>query len=138
MALKTNDIYKHMKKDMFFGGVGPIDCLPTSLIIKPRSYIINLDESYKPGSHWVAVYFPVNGPAYYFDSFGRYPPDRIINFMERNSKYGWTFNIKKLQGDLSQLCGYYCIVFLRFAPNYSDFFKKFKYCDNAKILRKYL
>lgn len=137
MALTTNSIFKYMKKDLFFGGVGPIDRLPTTLITKPRSFIINLDESYKPGSHWVAVYFPINGPAYYFDSYGRYPPDRIINFMERNSKYGWIYNIKKLQGDLSQLCGYYCIAFLRFAPNYSEFFNLFQYCDNVKILQKY-
>ena len=137
MALNTWTIFKFMKKNIYFGGVGPIDLLPNYLIAKPRSFIINLDESWKPGSHWVAIYFPQSGPAYYFDSFGRYPPARIINFIERNSKHGWLYNKRKLQGDLSVLCGYYCIVFLRFAPNYQDFFNEFKYCDNEKVLWKY-
>ena len=138
MALTTRDIQKFMKKNLYFGGVGPIDRLPTTLIAKPRSFIINLDESWKPGSHWVAIYFPINGPAYYFDSFGRYPPTQIINFMERNSKFGWIFNYHKLQGDLSTLCGYYCIVFIKFAPNYNAFYEKFSECNNDRLLKKFI
>lgn len=137
MALDTWTIFKFMKKQIHFGGVGPIDKLPTHLIAKPRSFIVNLDESYKSGSHWVALFFPENGPAYYFDSFGRYPPDAIITFMERNCKYGWIYNKKKLQGDLSVMCGYYCIVFLRYAPDYESFYREFKYCDNEKVLWKH-
>ena len=40
----------------------------------PSSDVINLDPSYKPGSHWVAVYFDRNGEGEYFNSLGRYPP----------------------------------------------------------------
>lgn len=138
MALTTWDIHKYMKKNIFFGGVGPIDRLPVTLIAKPRSFIVNLDESWKPGSHWVAIYFPVHGPAFYFDSYGRYPPDAIINFMDRNSKFGWKYSIRKLQGDLSTLCGYYCIVFLKFAPRYNEFFEIFNECNNDKILKKFI
>ena len=138
MALSTWGIQKYMKKNIYFGGVYPIDLLPYTLIAKPRSFIINLDQSWKPGSHWVAVYFPVNGPAYYFDSYGRYPPHQIITFMERNSRNGWVYNIKKLQGNLSVKCGYYCIVFIKFAPNYEQFFNKFSECDNDKLLQKYI
>lgn len=138
MALTNWDIHKYMKKNIYFGGVFPIDHLPLTLIAKPRSFIVNLDESWKPGSHWVVIYFPVNGPAYYFDSYGRYPPASIITFMERNSKFGWKYNIKKLQGDLSVRCGYYCIVFLKFTPNYQSFFEKFYECNNDDKLFKYL
>ena len=38
----------------------------------PSSFVINLDPSYKPGSHWVAVYFDRNGVGEYFDSFSHY------------------------------------------------------------------
>ena len=36
--------------------------------------VFNLDPSYKPGSHWVAVYIDRNGLPEYFDFFGRPSP----------------------------------------------------------------
>ena len=39
------------------------------------AYIFNLDLSYKPGVHWVAVYIDRKSRPEYFDSFG-WPPKR--------------------------------------------------------------
>ena len=36
----------------------------------PSAYVFNLDLSYKPGVHWVAVYIDRKGYTEYFDSFG--------------------------------------------------------------------
>ena len=47
----------------------------------PSAYVFNLDPSYKPGSHWVAVYIDRKGRPEYFDSFGRPPPREIKDFL---------------------------------------------------------
>lgn len=120
-----------MKKDRNFYGVFPINHLPTILLPKPFKIIVNLDESWKPGSHWVAIYSYLNGPTVYFDSFGRYPPPDIETFIERNSSYGWYHTKEKLQGDLSTLCGFYCIKFLRNCPNITSFLQKYKDCSST-------
>jgi hypothetical protein len=127
--LSTNEINHLLKNKKDFLGVFPVDRLPYLLVPKPTGLIINLDESYKPGSHWVAVYIPKNGPAHYFDPFGAVPGRHVSLFLDRNSKHGWVFNAAKFQGDLSYLCGYYCVLFIKYAPNYKAFYEKFKTCN---------
>ena len=41
------------------------------------AYVFNLDLSYKPGSHWVAVYIDRKERPEYLDSFGCPPPREI-------------------------------------------------------------
>ncbi len=49
------------------------NCIPQNRSY-PSAYIFNTDDSFSPGQHWVAVYFPsLSSPAEYFDSFGRSP-----------------------------------------------------------------
>jgi hypothetical protein len=138
--LTTLDIRRIMGQSRKFSGVYPASQLPVTLIRKSSGIIINLDEHWKTGSNWVAVYFPKIGPAYYFDSFGRYPPNQIIALMERNSRRGWTWSTKKLQ-DLSTLCGFYCIEFLRLSPNYNKFFSMYIDCskvNDSKLLHRFM
>ena len=114
MALTTLDIERKLAKFKQFEGVYPIDKIPFYLLPKPFGIVINLDPSWKPGSHWVAIYMPQIGPAFYFDSFGLRPPDLITTFLERNSrKYGYKYNRNVYQGDLSIKCGLFCVLFLR-------------------------
>lgn len=126
--LTTIDLNRMMKKDKNFYGVFPINRLPLIMLPKPFKIIVNLDESWKPGSHWVAVYSQQNGPTIYFDSFGRYPLPEIETFIERNSPNGWYHTKEKLQGDLSTLCGFYCVKFLNHCPDVTLFLNKFKDC----------
>ena len=64
-----------------FKGVYAIDEMKLiNTVPYPSSFVINLDPSYKPGSHWVAVYFDRNGEGEYFDSFSRYPPHEVEPF----------------------------------------------------------
>ena len=50
--------------------------------------IINLDEHWKDGSHWVALYMDIKkNQIYYFDSVGTEPPKRIRKFINRITKY---------------------------------------------------
>ena len=41
-------------------------------------YIINLDDSTGPGTHWGAVISDMSDRAIYFDSFGLSPPQEIV------------------------------------------------------------
>lgn len=124
--LTTKQIENMMKHDRNFIGVYPIDRLPVVILPKPAGIIINLDESYKQGSHWVAVKFEPLKPGIYFDSFGRQPPEKIIAFMERNAT-SWIASDKIYQAEDTTLCGYYCILFLSYETK--RFLKMMRSCD---------
>lgn len=74
-------------------------------------YIVNLDPSNEPGSHWV-VCFKKRNPLeknVYFDSYG-FPPTlpEIKEFMGKDFDY----NTRCLQQPLSTACGQWCILFV--------------------------
>ena len=112
MALSTIDIENYLRRYSEFKGVFANDQLPFALWEKPFGIVINLDPSWKYGSHWVAVFAPTYGPGLYFDTFGTEPQNSILSFIERNCKNGYKFNHSIYQGDLSIKCGHYCILFL--------------------------
>jgi hypothetical protein len=65
--------------------------------------IINLDEHYKNGSHWVALYTDLrNNQIYFFDSVGKKPQKRIRKFINRITKYLYfkKYNQKLLINDV--------------------------------------
>ena len=62
-----------------FVGVFPSDRLPKKMEHYPCGFIANTDPSAKPGTHWVAFYFPSKSEAEFFDSYG-YPPEHYKNF----------------------------------------------------------
>lgn len=110
--MNSIEIVSALSNDPDFLGCFSINHLPQYMIIKPAKVVINLDESWKEGSHWVGVFIDRNKAAIYFDSYGRQPPEAIETFIERNSNY-WSYSKYKLQGDLSTKCGLYCIKFLK-------------------------
>lgn len=95
-----------------FVGVFASDTLPTSCVRlqRPCSYICNLDPAHRSGSHWVAFYFPRQGPVEYFDSYGFDIPSLFNDFIGLNEVY--TFNTCFLQHPLSAVCGQYCIFYV--------------------------
>ena len=72
----------------------------------------NTDPSNKPGTHWVAFYFPSEEKGEFFDSYG-HPPEyySFKNFLDTHS-HEWSFNNRKLQSAWSEVCGQYCIFYL--------------------------
>ena len=83
--------------------------------------IINLNNSYEPGSHWIALK-RINNVIYLFDSFGiGYIPIIIFNVF-KNFKI--ITNIYRIQDISSNLCGMFCILFILFdIKNKNDFIK---------------
>lgn len=84
--------------------------------------IFNLDEHYKTGSHWVAMYADVvKGDIYYFDSYGVKPEIRVRKLIRRIARYCQTgmehkqlnidYNKQQHQKENSE-CGVYSINFI--------------------------
>jgi hypothetical protein len=132
------DYYNEHKK---FGGVYSRDTIPKT--IKPKFYIVNLDDARGEGTHWVCVYNCHHNVCYYFDSFGVDPCNELIRFM-RQSKKIILMSTYRIQDIGSIMCGYYCIyvcdqllnniafhdILLQFDPN--------NYVKNDNIVMKKL
>jgi hypothetical protein len=58
--------------------------------------VINLDEHYKNGSHWVALYTDlIKKQIYFFDSYGKKPNKRIRKFVNKIVNYLYNSNENK-------------------------------------------
>ena len=107
-ALEQDPIARKM-----FCGVFPSNKIPQTLEKYPCGFVANTDPSSKPGTHWVAFYFPSEGEGEFFDSYG-HSPDYYIefkNFLKKHS-HEWNYNKRKLQGNWSDVCGQYSIFYL--------------------------
>jgi hypothetical protein len=106
--LSTNHIndvieqYHHVKKNFLFLGAVPYDFEDLDVLgiadidfkelqnngKTELGMVINLDEHYKSGSHWVGLYINLDkNQIYYFDSTGSNPGSRIKKFITRVVKY---------------------------------------------------
>ena len=95
-----------------FRGVYAIDEMKSIKSVSyPSSFVINLDPSYKPGSHWVAVYFDKNGVGEYLDSFAHYPPHEIVHFLRSHAK-GWQYNRMQVQELSTMTCGQFVVFYI--------------------------
>ena len=80
--LTNLEIQKYYKNEPRFNGVYSRDNLPK---INDGAYIINLNEHYDIGTHWVALW--VNNNVTYFDSFRvEHIPKEIKAFINNNNK----------------------------------------------------
>ena len=79
-----------VKKDSFIG-VFSSDTLPS--YAQTGYYVVNLDTSQQPGSHWIAIKISKSKcKNEYFDSYGLGPPTvHFIKFM----KYNYIYNSKR-------------------------------------------
>lgn len=110
--LSDNDIKFIMKDVPVFLGCFPKDKVKTIPKIKKGSFIVNLDDSSGPGTHWVCVNID-DKLKYneYYDSFGIEPPKQVLTYL-KNYKKPIYYQTEQLQADNSILCGYYCCDYL--------------------------
>ena len=86
-------------KDSFIG-VFSSDTLPS--YAQTGYYVVNLDMSQQPGSHWIAIKTSKSKcKNEYFDSYGLGPPTVCF---KRFMKYNYIYNSKRLQHSLSTTC----------------------------------
>lgn len=132
---ETMEQYENVYKDFLFLGAVPMDF---EEINYPKiskfdidnaknmgktkfGVVFNLDEHWKSGSHWVAMFADiVDGKVYYFDSYGTHPEKRVINLMEKfenyykkNSNKKCDVGHNKIQNQFKNSeCGVYSINFI--------------------------
>ena len=94
-------------KDSFIG-VFSSNTLPS--YAQTGYYVVNLDMSQQPGSHWMAIKISKSKcKNEYFDSYGLGPP--TVHF-KRFMKYNYIYNSKRLQHSLSTTCAQWCIYYI--------------------------
>ena len=106
-------IQKYYQNEPRFNGVYSRDNLPerSSTEIKDGAYVINLDEYFDIGTHWVTLWVN-NNNVNYFDSFGvEHIPREIKKFINNKNII---INILRIKAYDSIMCGYFCIGFIDF------------------------
>jgi len=98
------------------------DILPKIKQHSKGAFIMNTDESYKDGEHWVAVWFDATKEGShsieYYDSFAEALPLDIVDGLMKIGKklqddsLALKSNQVKDQSVTSNMCGWYCINFL--------------------------
>ena len=92
----------------------PKNLLPYRRPAEEKAYIVNTQDDDEPGEHWVAIFFPNNKEAVYFDSYGLPPLQEDIQpFLARHCQR-WTTNRMTIQAYDSMMCGVYCIYVLHY------------------------
>ena len=106
------------------------------LIGNNKSIIINLNNSYEPGSHWIALK-SVNYTIFVFDSFGiGYLPIGVIK-VYKNFKI--ITNIYRIQDITSNICGMFCILFILYnIKSENDFIKFLTLFNSSDFLKNEL
>ena len=108
--------------------------------IKDGTYVINLDEHYDTGTHWIALYVK-NNDITYFDSFGvEHIPKEIKAFIKKRNI---TTNIFRIQAYDSIMCGYFCIGLIDFMfkgkslTEYTNLFSPIDFKKNYDTILNY-
>lgn len=122
--MNTIEINKQMQFEKYFKGTFPKNLLPIKKYKKPICFIINTDPSHKRGQHWVALYIDDN-EAEYLDSYGiKTICCEIQKLLRKNKIKQLKYNKYHLQSITSDVCGAYCILYLKMRCN-SFSFKNF-------------
>ena len=73
-------------------------------------WVLNLDNADGGGTHWVCFYLCQN-KIEYFDPFGIYPPQELVDFARSNYLELW-YSTHQIQNIHSVACGYFCVYFI--------------------------
>ena len=115
-----------------------------TLIDRLGYYIVNLNDSTQPGSHWVVINVraPPN-PIEYFDSFGLNAPHEVVELSERMG-LNYLYNSTQYQDLNSVLCGYWCLYFVNESrkpkATYYEIVRPFSHTDtqfNERLIIEY-
>ena len=93
-------------------------------------YIVNLNDSTQPGSHWVVINVKPN-IIEYFDSFGLNAPHEVVE-LSHTLGLNYIYNSTQYQDLNSVLCGYWCLYFVNESQkgrSYYDILKPFSHTD---------
>ena len=103
-------------------------------------FIHNLEPHYMSGSHWVTTYVG-DGVINYFDSFGMYPFQEMVNHAKKKNVTLLHQN-QQIQHLNTTKCGYFCMYFRNEMHKGNDYFNLLQVFDfdtnkNEKFIEKY-
>jgi Fe-S-cluster formation regulator IscX/YfhJ len=144
--LSNLDINHYYKRNPYYGGCVSKDQLkviePTLRFNDRRFWIVNLEDSSLPGSHWQLVCLVNPDHGIFFDSYSTPPPREILEFMKRHRSINY-MNEGEIQSLDSSSCGWFCIyvsdMLLKGRP-YLDVLDDFHgddYALNESVLEEY-
>ena len=105
-------------------------------------FVVNLDDSHLPGSHWVAIKNN-NGYSLCFDSYGIVPAAEVLNFADKDN-FEVVYNTYRIQAFDSHYCGYFVVDFLESVYDYKSYhtfllkYSPWNHRKNDKIVMKRL
>ena len=115
--LKIDEILRHDKN---YIGTFSKDNVP--VLKNNQSIIINLENSFRNGGHWVS-YCKRNNKIFYFDCYGiAYIPDIIKN---QYPKHKFICNVYRTQSIGSNQCARFCILFVKADINNENDYNNF-------------
>lgn len=138
------------RNNIFLVYIGYKDMLVDSKL-QSGCYIINMADSDDGtgGTHWTAMMIEKHNVVY-FDPLGT-PPPSIVKQYVRSIDDDVLYNQKKIQNEVSAICGWYVILFIYYMTNmkkqeqniykrFKNFLNLFSYDveDNRKLLQEYL
>lgn len=115
--MNTIQLHRVLTQDkftkMYFLDVFPSDHLPAEIFNYPTCFIVNVDSSAEPGSHWVAFYISSPHHLQFFDSYGNAPVFYEGPISDFASRYLYVdYNPMTLQSNITAVCGQYCVYYL--------------------------
>jgi hypothetical protein len=111
--MNTTQLRRVLLSERQYGGVCPADRLPSIVRPRPRLYIVNTDVSGRPGTHWVAFYFPRRGPVDFFDPSRHAPEYYHRRFKRVVSANGtrYMYSNHRIQDFDTVTCGHFCLYY---------------------------
>lgn len=86
-------------------------------VIAPGKYVMNMDNLYRGGTHYVAM-VRKPGLVLYYDSFGVEPPTELVRRLGDDELWHHTDQVQDFD---SNMCGLYCLHFLRHVDSLPDY-----------------
>ena len=113
--MDTFQIHNRLKKLNIYRGIFPSDKIPKSRPIRPSLYIINIDDSQSPGSHWISIFFSKElHCGEIFDSLNLdflFLPHCVQMVLQKYMSKRMLYVSKRVQSLESNFCGKYVIMY---------------------------
>ena len=106
--LNNQQIDEYYKNESRYGGCFSTDILNKMGKNQSKFYILNLDSSDGPGTHFVLLYMCDKDVGIYFDSYGLSPSEQVVKYLKKYRTHNIR-NIGGIQHLKSSACGFYCL-----------------------------
>ena len=94
-----------------FGGVYPIDKLPSQIPYYPFLMIVNTQSHNLPGEHWISIFINEKREGEVFDSLATPSKINLMRWMNRHTRR-WKRNYRRYQHPYSDTCGAFSLFYV--------------------------